>query len=181
MYDMPQNALIVHAHWLKLILDGSKTWEIRSENKTKRERIALATTKPYVLLGDVEIVKSTNITFEEFQAHVHLHCVPKTQHADVIGRYKNIYAWHLRFPRRYVTPIEYKYSPGQVKWIKLHEQQHIFTRLAAELRQVKAAQHGRGDLKKEDDMQEVHEKQKQKLDVQPRLLEVHKCPYNLPR
>ena len=61
---------------------------------TKRERIALATTQPYVLLGDVEIVKSTNISHEEFQAHVDLHCVPKKKHADVIGRYKQIYAWH---------------------------------------------------------------------------------------
>jgi hypothetical protein len=130
---MPQSALIVHAHWLNLILDGTKTWEIRGGNTTKRERIALATTKPYVLLGDVEIVKSTNISHEEFQAHVDLHCVPKKQHADVIGRYKQIYAWHVRFPRRYATPIGYKYSPGQVKWIKLHEQQHIFTRLAADL------------------------------------------------
>ena len=100
----------------------------------------------------MEIVKSTNITLEEFQAHADLHCVPKTQHADVIGRYKNIYAWHLRFPRRYVNPIGYTYSPGQVR-IELHEQQHICTRLAAELRQVRTAQHGRGDLKKADDMQ----------------------------
>ena len=85
-YDMPQNALIVHAHWLNLILNGTKTWEIRGENTKKRERIALATTQPYVLLGDVEIVKSTNITLEEFQAHVDLHC----SHNTTCGRDRKI-------------------------------------------------------------------------------------------
>ena len=146
--------MIVHAHWIDLILSGTKSLEIRSQNIQKTERIALATTKPYVLIGDVELVNSTNISHDRFKAHAHFHCVDKNQQAAVIGQYKTIYAWQLRLPRRYETPIEYRYSPGQVIWVKLHTQQHIFASLAAEQRQVKAAQDGIGDLRKADDTQE---------------------------
>ena len=38
-YDMPQNALIVHAHWLNLILDGTKHG--KSEVKTRHNENAL--------------------------------------------------------------------------------------------------------------------------------------------
>ena len=35
-YEMPMNALIVHAHWIDLILNGTKTWEIRSQTTIKK-------------------------------------------------------------------------------------------------------------------------------------------------
>ena len=83
-YEVPTNALIVHAHWIDLILDDTKTWDIRSQNTTKRERIAVATTEPYVLLGDVELVNKTHITEDEFKSHVHTHCVDDSPQAAVI-------------------------------------------------------------------------------------------------
>jgi len=106
-FAVPTMALIVREPWINLILDGTKKWEIRSEPTQKRERIALATTQPYLLLGDVEIVDSTVLTHEDFQTHVASHCVDESQQEQVIGSYKRIHAWHLRRPRRYANPIAY--------------------------------------------------------------------------
>ena len=35
-YEILTNAVIVYAHWIDLILNGTKTWEIRSLNTTKK-------------------------------------------------------------------------------------------------------------------------------------------------
>ena len=43
-----------------------------------------------------------------------------------------IFSWELARPRRYVTPIPYTRVPGQVGWVKLGKQMHIFDNLRFE-------------------------------------------------
>ena len=134
---LPVNALTLKQDWLELILTGCKTWEIRSQPINKRERVALAqsqTTKSQtaLLLGDVEIVNCVRLDADMFAASIDKHCVPQDRHTEIIGGYAKIFAWELARPRRYVTPIPYKRVPGQVGWVKLDKQLHIFDNMLVE-------------------------------------------------
>ena len=124
--DLPLNALTLHGEWLELILNGRKTWEIRSSATKKRERVALAQSTTSLLLGDVEIVNCLQLNAQSFAASMHKHCVPLQRHNEIIGGYATTNAWELAKPRRYLTPIKYTRLPGQVSWVDLRYQQRIF-------------------------------------------------------
>ena len=128
----PVSALTLKQEWLDLILTGSKTWEIRSQPTNKRERVALAQSGTTVLRGDVEIVNCVPLDAQSFVTSIDKHCVPQNRHTEVIGGYAKIFAWELARPRRYRTPISYKRMPGQVGWVNLHEQLHIFDNVLVE-------------------------------------------------
>ena len=128
----PVSALTLKQEWLDLILTGRKTWEIRSQPTHKRERVALAQSGTTVLRGDVEIVNCVRLDAQSFAASMDKHCVPQNRHTEVIGGYAKIFAWELARPRRYITPIPYKRMPGQVGWVNLDEQLHIFDNVLLE-------------------------------------------------
>ena len=106
-----------------MILNGRKTWEIRSMRTDKRERVSLSPSGTALLLGDVEIVGCIDLDAAKFDANVDKHCVPPHSREEVVGQYKKIVAWELARPRRYFTPIIYTREQGQVKWIDLQKQE----------------------------------------------------------
>ena len=120
----PTTALYVCAPWIHLILDGLKTWEIRSRPCKKRGRVALALPKSSTVIGDVLIVDCVEIYRSDFTAHEDKHCVTAKDATSVLKDCDCIYAWHLAKPRRYASPVAFRLKPGQVVWIDLRDQQH---------------------------------------------------------
>ena len=85
-----------------------------------------------LLRGDVEVVNCVRLNAQPFATGIDKHCVPQNKHTEVIGGYAKIFAWELARPRRYITPISYKRMPGQVGWVNLDEQLHIFDNVLLE-------------------------------------------------
>ena len=52
--------------------------------------------------------------------------MPQQRHAEIVGRYKKIFAWELARPQRYLTSLMYTRLRGQQAWFDLRDQQHIF-------------------------------------------------------
>ena len=126
-YDtMPTHAIVLYEKWLQLILQGTKTWEIRKQNTHKRERIALAASGTSKLFGDVHLIDCIQVTHEDFASHLDKHCVPDSDKESYIHPSKTIYAWHVTRPRIYSTPVPFKQKRGQIVWIDLTDQRHIF-------------------------------------------------------
>ena len=124
--NTPSSALILKKDWLDMILCGRKTWEIRSMRTTKRERVALALSGTSLLLGDVEIVDCIKLDAAAFNANMAKHGVSPHRHAEVVGDYKQIFAWEVARPRRYSSPVSYAKKQGPITFVNLEDQQAIF-------------------------------------------------------
>ena len=122
----PARALKVHRQWADLILDGTKTWEMRGSATSIRGRVALAVTKTNVLVGDVEIVGCKKVGPAEFQASDNKHCVRDPVAVKQAHAYNELFAWILANPRRYKEPTPYPNPSGAVIWVLLQEPNATF-------------------------------------------------------
>ncbi len=112
-------ALVIARPWIGYILDGVKTWEMRSQKTTIRGWIALAEKGTGQLVGVARLVDS-------------LEPRSKPDMLDSIGKHRipagmiesgEVDAW--RFPwvlgdvLRFHRPIPYRHPPGAVTWVNL--------------------------------------------------------------
>jgi hypothetical protein len=97
--------------WVKLILSGKKTWEIRRKNTLIRERIALGNTKSKCCVGYARIVDSVEMTVEELKKHNNRH-----QANDFLNKYAKgreiLFAWVLADIEVEPKPKLYSHSTG---------------------------------------------------------------------
>jgi predicted transcriptional regulator len=102
--------------WVNLILNGSKTWEIRRRNTLIRERIALGNTKTKRVVGYATIVDSFEMTVEELKKYNDKH-----QANDFLDKYfdgrKILFAWVLEDIKVETKPKSYSHSTGS--WCKV--------------------------------------------------------------
>jgi ubiquitin C-terminal hydrolase len=117
---------------LQLLLDGSKTWEVRSYATKVRGRIALASTDTKLLYGDVELVDCTPLAKKDLAATAHKHCIQDADTTAMVLKYKQVFAWHVARPRSYVEATPFPNPVGSVIFVLLHEPSAIFahTKLA---------------------------------------------------
>jgi hypothetical protein len=94
-----------------LILNGSKTWEIRRNNTKIREKIALGNKEIKHVVGYAKIVDSIERTVEDLKKHN-----DKYQANDFIDKYANgretLFAWVLEDIEVESNPKPYTYSTG---------------------------------------------------------------------
>ena len=126
----PARALKVNQHWVQLLLDGSKTWEVRSYNTKVRGRVALASTESKLLHGDVEIVDCTEIPRRAFAEYVHKHRVADAKTIAMVLKYKAIFAWHVASPRTYVNPTPFPNPTGAVIFVHIRSPATVFATTA---------------------------------------------------
>ena len=109
---------------------GAKTWEIRGENASKRERIALAKSGSGTLVGEVTIVDTFVIgqrdasgswqpsgdaaSFLLYEENKAKHCVMDPSHLQ----YNKAYAWVLQDAQKYAKPQSYTHKKGHQTWIR---------------------------------------------------------------
>jgi hypothetical protein len=102
--------------WVKLILSGNKTWEIRRRNTKIRERIALGNIKTKRCVGYARIVDSFELTVEELKKHNDKHQANDFLDDYAKGR-KTLFAWMLENVELETKPKRFSYSTGS--WCKL--------------------------------------------------------------
>ncbi|CAE7422447.1 RPL15, partial [Symbiodinium necroappetens] len=128
--DLPCTGFIVQKEWADLILSGQKIWEIRGEVTKKRGRVAIFEKKSRDIAGEVEITGC--ILVGHWDGHAwsapderrNYLWLPENKDKHMIQgtrtvTYKNAYAWVLRAPRRYESPIPFKRPRGCVKWVRI--------------------------------------------------------------
>ncbi len=119
--DSTLQGLVIKRPWIDLILDGKKTWEIRSRRATVRDVVAL------IEGGSGKIVAVARLTAcigplppEELPKHFDKHLVSQ----ELMGAvpYDEFYAWELRDVRRLNPPIAYNHPSGAVIWVRLNDE-----------------------------------------------------------
>jgi hypothetical protein len=109
--------LIIDEPWLSKILDGQKSWEIRSRNCNIRGQIGVVRKGSGHVIGTAEVVDSIGpLSRSEVQANTEKHCSTAER---IFKRYESPYAWVLANPRRLRNPIPYNHKPGSVIWVSI--------------------------------------------------------------
>jgi len=112
------NGLIIKEPFISMILNGKKTWEIRTRKTRIRGRI-LVVNKSYIR-GSVNLVDCIGpLTKEEIMRNVMRHRATM----DFINKYaigKQIYAWVLQDPIKLEKPIKIKKPRGAQIWVKIN-------------------------------------------------------------
>jgi len=115
-------ALPIRKHWVDLILDGRKTWEIRGSGVSFRGRIALIESghKPPIMVGFADLVDCFPVPSSVLACPtvVACHQIPAAAAVDACARYRgNQHAWVLANATRFAAPVPYAHPSGAVKWI----------------------------------------------------------------
>lgn len=128
------NAVPIRAPFVDWILDGKKTWEIRTRSTNIRGRIGLIKSKSLTVVGTCEIVDVLGpLTAAMIQknARSKINEAPRDC-ADCVGQY----AWVLGDVRRILQPVPYTHPSGAVVWVKVN------ARRAAQVLKAKSARAG---------------------------------------
>lgn len=114
-------ALVIRSPWIDLILDGKKTWEMRSRGTSIRGTIGLIKAGTGLVLGTADLVDSLpELSAAEMRRTTGLHAIPAAQIDDAVSdRWTT--PWVLANVRRYEEPMAYKHPSGAVTWVNLSE------------------------------------------------------------
>ena len=108
-------ALIIKQPWIDYILNGKKTWEIRSSNIKIRGRIALIQSGTGLVIGECDLVDCIKLNENTYQQNQKLHCIDNISQMP----YKNTYAWVIENAVRFEKPKPYKHPNGAVIWVNI--------------------------------------------------------------
>lgn len=116
---MAMKALIVRKEWLDMILDGSKTWEMRSRPTNVRGKILLIEAGSGHIVGECVLTGSLNrpLDGEHLRLFQYRHMV-----ADLSLLKKWCYPWFLSKAKRYDNPIPYDHPQGAVVWVNIYNE-----------------------------------------------------------
>lgn len=114
-----EKALIIKPNWGNLILDGKKTWEIRSSSTNIRGRIGIAFSGTSAVWGTVNLVNCIKLNKEVFESNKDKHQID--YNFEELP-YKNVYAWVFEDVKRLKEPIGYNHKRGCVIWCNLDDE-----------------------------------------------------------
>jgi hypothetical protein len=105
-------ALIILPEPLQKILDGWKTWEIRSSGTRIRGPIALIESRSGTVVGTCELIDSIGPL-------TRAQCRENARKAGNFVAETGSYAWVLQGARRLRTPVPYRHPRGAIIWVRL--------------------------------------------------------------
>ena len=111
--------LVIREPWAGLILDGHKTWEMRSHGTAVTGMIAIIPKGSRLVAGVVDLVGArAALSADELAETVARHGIPpEAQGEAVAGGW--LVPWELARPRRLAAPVPYDHPPGAVIWVRL--------------------------------------------------------------
>ncbi len=116
---MIERGLIIDEPWISMILNGEKTWEMRTTASKVRGPIALIKKGSKQVVGTAELVDCLSpLSFSEFARHERLHRIPAARHKSAWEGGWQV-PWVLRKARRLNRPVAYAHPSGAVIWVKL--------------------------------------------------------------
>lgn len=104
--------ILIGQPYIGMILDGRKTWEMRSRRWRLRGQIALIQLGTKTVVGVANLVDCIGpLTDDQRLATVNLHCVePKAWLDPEMAKYR--IAWVLSDVKRLTTPVPYPHPSG---------------------------------------------------------------------
>ena len=106
----------INTQWLNRILEGQKTWEIRSNRLKQLGPTHLSPSGSRHIVGSCDVVDSISLTRPVFRDNVDKHLL--RSFSDV--KYKNPHAWVLANVKPIDPPLLYKHKRGAVVFVKTH-------------------------------------------------------------
>jgi len=111
---MIKKGLCVRQPHIDKLLDGSKTWEMRSTITKYRGRIYLLSGG--LILGEIDLIGCLRpLKLKERRAYKHKH-----QCDDLSVLEKWSIPWVMESPMRYAQPKPYKHPKGCVNWVNFN-------------------------------------------------------------
>lgn len=110
-------ALIIDEPWIKQILQGTKTWEMRSTSTKIRGPIALVKKGTGTIVGTAELdhCGAAFHDIEQLQKFSRMHQIDYIHNPD-LKKWNT--PWVLKNVRR-IEPINYQHKKGAVIWVKI--------------------------------------------------------------
>lgn len=113
-----ERALIIRQPHIGHILDGLKSWEMRSSPTRIRGRIGLIEAGSGMIVGEAELVRVQQAP-KTFRARHMTRAYHKISVYRLMDKW--CWAWVLENAVRYDNPIPYKHPKGAVIWVSLSE------------------------------------------------------------
>jgi hypothetical protein len=111
--------LVVAELWASLLVDGEKTWELRTTSTKVRGPIGIAAKGTGAIIGAASLVDVDGpFSSEEIGEYEHLHRVPGHDTSTYSGP-QGLYAWEVADAVRFETPVPYRHPQGAVIWVLL--------------------------------------------------------------
>jgi len=110
-----ERALIVRKPWIDLILDGKKTWEMRSKPTKVRGLIGLIEQGTGLIVGECRI-NGVHYPLDVFPSGYGQH-KHRIDDLSLLEKWK--YPWMLSRAVRYESPIPYNHPKGAVTWVRI--------------------------------------------------------------
>ncbi len=119
---MSLTGLIIDSPHIDNILDGLKSWEMRTTRTTRRGRIALIRKKSGTVIGTAKIVDSIGpLGKTDLLAARDKHLISEERLSlPEVAKYR--YAWVLADVVRLEKPVPYKHPSGAVIWVALSDE-----------------------------------------------------------
>jgi hypothetical protein len=110
--------LVIDQPWIGKILNGEKTWEMRSRGTAVRGPVALIEKGTGTVVGLASIVDSLPaLAPGQMQSHFARHRIPEAMVRQEGFRWFT--PWVLADVRRLQTPVSYQHPRGAVTWVNL--------------------------------------------------------------
>jgi hypothetical protein len=112
-------ALIIDEPWISNILEGRKTWEMRSRSTEHRGRFALIRKGSGLVVGVAELSGCRGpLSLSELRESAARHAIPVERYESGELLKWNV-AWELRNARPLSRPVPYEHPSGAVIWVQL--------------------------------------------------------------
>jgi len=113
--------LIIRQPWIDLILEGKKTWEMRSQGTNVRGEIALIRKGSGLVFGVARLVASLPaLGRADYMGHRDKHAIP-AQMLDEVMENGWVYPWVLESVRLLAKPVDAHQKPGAVIFVNLDD------------------------------------------------------------
>jgi hypothetical protein len=111
--------LIIREPWIGMILDGSKTWELRTQHTTMRGEIALIQKGTGQIVGVADLIDSLpQLDPQGLAESVQFHGVPYSEQTSAIAN-GWLFPWLIVNARPLSSPVPYVHPSGAVTWVNL--------------------------------------------------------------
>lgn len=115
--SLPEVGLLIRPPYVDWILDGQKTWEIRSKRTARRGRIGLIRSASGLVVGEAELIDVVGpLTYTDLRDNAAKLNITPPEAWEPEGP---TFAWALRGAKRYRTPVPYTHRSGAVIWARL--------------------------------------------------------------
>jgi hypothetical protein len=119
--DELKSGLVIDEPYISMILQGHKTWEMRSQRTGKRMRIGLIKKGSKKVFGSAELYDCEGpYSYAELITATDKHGISKQQIDNGLLDKWN-YAWKLRNIQIFDMPVSYVHPNGAVTWVDLQK------------------------------------------------------------